>query len=154
MLDTEITKLIESIIGMTGREAIEKVSKSLVDYRDSIPDSYARCENCVFFSKGSCSVVVGDIEDDDVCDVFQPTSTNETYDIKDFERFVKGLMNTNKLALTVIGSVETPNGDLVVVEDGGGHRFSMYKDHLVAITASWHGWTDSEVLDVEAAGTN
>ncbi len=47
----------------SGNKDEGKVSKSSVNYRTA-----QRCGNCSMFSNGSCSLVAGEIDPDDVCD--------------------------------------------------------------------------------------
>lgn len=152
-----IIEEINEFVGLVttdGGDVIEKVEKSLLNYRDGIfPNS--QCMECKFFDQGACSVVAGDISQTDTCDAFQPEQLDNGYNITDWEKFIKGLMTTAPLQIKVLGAVLTPVGRLIILEDNmgvDGHRYSMYEGDFIKLTASWHGWTSNEVQNMEVSG--
>jgi len=62
--------------GNTGQATIgedtRKLSKSEAGYREDQGITGLRCGDCIFFEAGACQIVEGRIDEDDVCDQFEP----------------------------------------------------------------------------------
>ncbi len=156
-----LKEVLEENTGIRKRfEPVPKLSKEAVDYR--IADFISvKCEICRFFIKPSlCSIVEGDIEESWVCDAYQGGCSQDsygeavrysgygTYEIEDWEAFVKSMVEKQPLKLTVRGGFDTPVGQILMMEDSmrpKTHKFSVYKYDFVEYTSKYNGWSQSEV---------
>lgn len=151
-LARRVLEFVEKLIGPSADD-IPKVSKTTIDYRGVSDETFATCGNCKWFqTDGTCKIVAGDIDEDDTCNAFSPVESDHgDYMVTDEESFINGLVALQPIELGVVGGIETPEGKLILIEDGFGNTFSMELEQFVAWTATWNGWTDSDREKIEGA---
>ena len=136
------------------RREVPKLSNRRANLREANPANPGeRCGNCIFFrSPDECTIVVGPVTPDLVCDWIQsrgfPGAPLYRIRDKDWIAFGKGMIAEQPYQHIVRDVAITPEGPMVLIEDTAKpvpHRFSLSKPFHVEHTSWEHHWTQDEV---------
>ncbi len=124
--------------------------------------SSAMCEKCKYWDEGNCKVLAQATEATQTCDAifgkeyYEIGSTGFKVDRNDHEAFVEGIAKMKAYAHKTLGMVDSPVGQLVLVEDGmkpKPHRFSLPWDSFWEHVHQAHLWTQEEADRLVRLGT-
>ncbi len=139
----------------------EKLTNDRANLREANPNNIGeRCKRCRFFTEpDKCAIVVGPVDDNDVCDWIQSREVDNPFiyklDDRDWLAFGRGMIKTQPYQHIVKDVTFTPEGPMVLIEDTMKpipHRFSLTKDFHIEHTSLEHHWTQEEVDRLIALG--
>lgn len=118
-----------------------------------------KCEYCNYFSNMRCTVLEHIVSPEQVCDAYSGSyfydNDDRKYVIENFNRFIRGLVDNNILKNTVIRSLDSPAGLLIIFRDNmkpEPHYFSVTIGEFIEQTVNKHHWTQREVDDISGSG--
>jgi cation transport regulator ChaB len=120
----------------------------------------AKCEYCQYFSNQRCHILEHMVQDTQVCDAysgnyFYGDSDHRRYTINNFNGFLSGLSEQGVLNMTIVRSLDSPAGVVVIMKDNMkpvAHYFSVTMSEFIEQTVNKHHWTQAEVDFIAGSG--
>lgn len=114
-----------------------------------------KCHHCQYFSNMRCSVLEHMVRSEQVCDAYSGSyfyeDADRKYVIENFNSFIRGLVDNHVLQNTVVRSLDSPVGILILFRDNmkpTPHYFSVTISEFIENTVSKHHWTQEEVNNI------
>ena len=120
-----------------------------------------KCEYCQYFHDMRCNVLEHMVSAEQVCDAysgsyyFSDSDGERKYTIENFNKFIRGLVDNKILQSTIIRSLDTPVGILIIFKDNmkpDPHYFSISVGEFIESTISKNHWMQSEVDAISNTG--
>lgn len=120
----------------------------------------AKCEYCQYLSNQRCHILEHIVQDDNVCDAYSGSyffgdSDHRRYTISNFNGFLAGLAEQGVLNMTIVRSLDSPAGVVVIMKDNMkpvAHYFSVTMGEFIEQTVNKHHWTQAEVDFIAGSG--
>jgi cation transport regulator ChaB len=120
----------------------------------------AKCEFCQYQSNQRCSILEHMVQDTNVCDAYSGSyyygdGDHRRYSISNFVGFLKGLSEQRVLDMTIVRSLDSPAGLVVIMKDNMkpvAHYFSVTMSEFIENTVNKHHWTQAEVDYIAGSG--
>lgn len=120
----------------------------------------AKCEYCQYLSNQRCHILEHIVQDDNVCDAYSGSyyygdSDHRRYTISNFNGFLAGLAEQGVLNMTIVRSLDSPAGVVVIMKDNMkpvAHYFSVTMGEFIENTVNKHHWTQAEVDFIAGSG--
>ncbi len=120
----------------------------------------AKCEYCQYLSNQRCSILEHMVQDTNVCDAYSGSyfygeSDHRRYSISNFNGFLTGLSEQRVLDMTIVRSLDSPAGIVVIMKDNMkpvAHHFSVTMSEFIENTVNKHHWTQEEVDYIAGSG--
>lgn len=120
----------------------------------------AKCGYCQYLSNQRCSILEHMVQDTNVCDAYSGSyfygeSDHRRYSISNFNGFLTGLSEQRVLDMTIVRSLDSPAGIVVIMKDNMkpvAHHFSVTMSEFIENTVNKHHWTQEEVDYIAGSG--
>jgi cation transport regulator ChaB len=120
----------------------------------------ANCSYCQYLSNQRCTILEHMVQDTNVCDAYSGSyyygdGDHRRYSISNFNGFLQGLSEQRVLDMTIVRSLDSPAGVVVIMKDNMkpvAHYFSVTMSEFIENTVNKHHWTQAEVDYIAGSG--